>query len=64
MQIYIPHTVLSHDLVPGNVNDLNHSVVISGEDTLVKITFRVSQFVSHLMHGYTCETVQAIGSTA
>ena len=33
-------------LVPGSVSDVNHSVVISGKETLVKITFEVSQFVS------------------
>ena len=55
--------MLCLDLVPGNVSDVNHSVVISGEDTLVKITFHVSPFVSHHMHGYTCETVQANDST-
>ena len=37
--------MLSHDLIPGIVSDVNHSVVISGEDTLVKITFHVSLFV-------------------
>ena len=42
MQIYVPHAVLSHDLVPGSVSDVNHSVLISGEDTRVKITFQVS----------------------
>ena len=51
--LYTSCCILSHDLVPGNVNDVNHSVVMSGEDTLVKITFQVSQFVSHPMHGYT-----------
>ena len=61
--IYIPHAVFCHDLVPSNVSDVNHSVVISAEDTLVKITFQVSPFVSHHMYGYTCETVQAIDCT-
>ena len=42
------------------MTDVNHSVLISGEDTLVKITFHVSLFVAHHMHGYTCATVQAI----
>ena len=41
------------------MSDVNHSVVISGEDTLVKITFQVSQFAPHHLHGYTCKTVQA-----
>ena len=52
--------MLCRDLAPGNVSDVNHSVLISGEDTLVKITFHVSLFVPHHMHGYTCETLQAI----
>ena len=42
--------MLCHNLVPGNVSDVNHSVVISGEDTLVKIIFHVSLFVTHGWH--------------
>ena len=39
--------MLPHDLVPGSVNNVNHSVEISAEDTLVKITFQVSYFIPH-----------------
>ena len=56
--------MLCHDVVPGNVSDVNYSVVISVEDTLVKITFQVSLFVPHHVHGYNCETVQVSDSTA
>ena len=44
--------MLCRDIVPGNVSDVNHSVVISGEDTLVNITFQVSQFVPHALYAY------------
>ena len=56
--------MLCHDVVPGNVSDVNHSVEISGEDTLVKITFQVSLFVPCHMHGYNCKTELASDSTA
>ena len=50
-------------VVPSNVSDVNHSVVIVGEDTVVKITFQVSPGVPHHIHGYTCESIQANDST-
>ena len=56
--------MLCHDVVPGNVSDVNHNVVISAEDTLVKITFQVSLLVPRHMHGYNCKTVLASDSTA
>ena len=43
--------MLCHDLVPGNVSDVNHSVVIVREDMLVEITFQVSLFVPYHMYG-------------
>ena len=43
--------------MPGSVSDVNYSVMISGKETLVKITFQVSQFVSHhMLHIYTVQT--------
>ena len=32
-------------LVPGNVSDVNLSVMISGENALIKITFQVSLLI-------------------
>ena len=32
-------------LVPGNVTDVNHSVEISGDNALIKITFQVSLLI-------------------
>ena len=46
--------MLGHDLVPASVSDVNHGVVISGEDTLVKITFHVSLFVPHHIYAWLC----------
>ena len=44
-------------LVPGNVSDVTHNVVIVGEETLIKITFQVSCFLHHHAWLHMCEIV-------
>ena len=44
-------------LVPGNVSDVTHNVMISGDEILIKITFQVSWFLCHHAWLHTCEIV-------
>ena len=44
-------------LVPGNVSDVTHNVMILGDETLIKITFQVSWFAPHHAWLHMCEIV-------
>ena len=44
-------------LVPGNVSDVTHNVMILGDETLIEIIFQVSWFAPHHAWLNTCEIV-------
>ena len=44
-------------LVPGNVSNVTHNVMISGDEILIKITFQVSWFLYDHAWLHTCEIV-------